>query len=121
MSLEHIERNYHAIKKTIPPHVQLLVVSKTRSTLEIQKLYELGQRDFGENRVSELKEKSTALSHLSEIRWHMIGHIQSNKLNQLLTVEHLYSIHSLHGPRLAKLLADKQLTSELGVYIEDIS
>jgi PLP dependent protein len=61
--------------------VQLLAVSKTKSLDEIMSLYDMGQRDFGENYVQELVEKHNALP--KDIRWHFIGHLQSNKVKYI--------------------------------------
>lgn len=88
---------------------KLLIVSKTRSLEEIQTYYELGQRDFGENRVQDLLEKAEALNEkCPDLRWHMIGHLQSNKINQLFKTPGLYAIHSVHS----RELLDKLLSSE---------
>src|SRR5215831_18160138 len=59
----------------------LVAVSKTKSVAEIKELYDLGQRDFGENYVQELVEKHSQLP--DDIRWHFIGHLQTNKVKQL--------------------------------------
>jgi hypothetical protein len=69
---------YKILDELKPAKVQLLAVSKTRTSEEIRKLYELGQRDFGENYVQELLDKQAELP--SGIRWHFIGHLQSNKV-----------------------------------------
>ena len=61
--------------------VQLLAVSKTKSVQEIRELYNLGQRDFGENYVQELVEKQSKLP--PDIHWHFIGHLQSNKVKYI--------------------------------------
>lgn len=75
---------------------KLLIVSKTRSLEEIKAYYELGHRDFGENRVQELSDKAMELLKVCpEIRWHMIGHLQTNKINALFSVPNLYAIHSV--------------------------
>jgi pyridoxal phosphate enzyme (YggS family) len=68
-------------------HVALVAVSKTKSVEEIRELYELGQRDFGENYVQELVEKEKQLP--KDIRWHFIGHLQSNKVKQIAPFIHL--------------------------------
>ena len=68
-------------------HVALVAVSKTKSVEEIRELYELGQRDFGENYVQELVEKAKQLP--KDIRWHFIGHLQSNKVKQIAPFIHL--------------------------------
>ena len=70
--------------------VQLVAVSKVQSVTEIKKLYDLGQRDFGENYVQELVEKQEALP--KDIRWHFIGHLQSNKVKYIAPFVHL-----IHG------------------------
>ena len=100
---------------------QLLIVSKTRSVEEIQCYYDLGHRDFGENRVQELQEKSQILEKsCPDIRWHMIGQLQSNKVVSLLEVPHLYAIHSV-GSRslLEKLLKNEhRLKNPLQIFLQ---
>lgn len=99
----------------------LLIVSKTRSIDEIKTYYELGQRDFGENRVQELAEKAEELkAHCPDIRWHMIGHLQSNKLNALLKVPNLHAIHSVHDRNLVdKLIAcEDKLDHVVEIYLQ---
>jgi pyridoxal phosphate enzyme (YggS family) len=99
----------------------LLIVSKTRSIQEIKTYYELGHRDFGENRVQELSEKAEELkSSCPDIRWHMIGHLQSNKLNALMKVPTLYAIHSVHDRNLVdKLIAwDEKLDHVVEIYLQ---
>jgi pyridoxal phosphate enzyme (YggS family) len=68
-------------------HVTLVAVSKTKSVEEIKELYDLGQRDFGENYVQEVIEKQSQLP--KDIRWHFIGHLQSNKVKQMASFVHL--------------------------------
>lgn len=99
----------------------LLIVSKTRSLDEIKTYYELGQRDFGENRVQELSEKAYALQkECPEIRWHMIGHLQSNKINALFNVPNLYAIHSVHDRSLMEKLihAEDRLEHEVLIFLQ---
>jgi pyridoxal phosphate enzyme (YggS family) len=75
-------------------HITLVAVSKTKSVAEIRELYDLGQRDFGENYVQELVEKQIELPN--DIHWHFIGHLQSNKVNQIAPFIHLVqSVDSL--------------------------
>jgi len=75
-------------------HVTLVAVSKTKSVAEIKELYDLGHRDFGENYVQELVEKQIELPN--DIHWHFIGHLQSNKVNQVAPFIHLVqSVDSL--------------------------
>lgn len=78
---------YKAIITALGEGVRLVAVSKTKSVEEIRALHDLGQRDFGENYVQELIEKQAALP--SDIRWHFIGHLQSNKVKFLIPFVHL--------------------------------
>jgi len=68
-------------------HVTLVAVSKTKSVEEIRELYDLGQKDFGENYVQELTEKQSKLPN--DIHWHFIGHLQTNKVKQIASFIHL--------------------------------
>jgi pyridoxal phosphate enzyme (YggS family) len=105
----------------LSPHAHLLIVSKHRTPEEVLAYYELGHRDFGENKVQELGEKAEALKELCpEIRWHMIGHLQSNKINQLFSVNRLNAIHSIHDQELFdKLLrAQDKLPGPLNVFLQ---
>jgi pyridoxal phosphate enzyme (YggS family) len=79
--------------------VTLVAVSKIQPVEAILKLYELGQRDFGENYVQELVDKQAALS--KDIRWHFIGHLQSNKVKYIAPFVHL-----IHGVDSLKLLKE---------------
>ncbi|MEN9571557.1 MAG: hypothetical protein RL172_2788 [Bacteroidota bacterium] len=76
----------------------LVAVSKTKPIQDILALYQLGQRDFGENYVQELVDKQAALP--KDIRWHFIGHLQSNKVKYIAPFVHL--IHSADSPNLLK-------------------
>ena len=84
-----------------PSEVALVAVSKTKPASDIKELYEQGQRDFGENYVQELTEK---IYHLpKDIRWHMIGHLQRNKVKYLArTAGSIALIHSVDTYRLAE-------------------
>jgi pyridoxal phosphate enzyme (YggS family) len=86
----------------VPTGVCLIAVSKTRTAAEIEALYRQGQRDFGENYVQELLDKAQELSMrgCAEIRWHFIGHLQSNKVKVLLP--NVHAIHSVDSVKLAK-------------------
>jgi pyridoxal phosphate enzyme (YggS family) len=87
--------NYQTIlDKLKPTGTQLVAVSKTKSVDEIQTLYNLGQRDFGENYVQELIEKESVLP--KDIRWHFIGHLQTNKVKYIAPFIHMIqSVDSL--------------------------
>ena len=81
-----------------PKNVTLVAVSKTKSIEEIKELYDLGHRDFAENYVQELEEKQKQLP--ADIRWHFIGHLQSNKVKQIAGFVQL--IHSVDSLKLLK-------------------
>jgi pyridoxal phosphate enzyme (YggS family) len=80
-------------------NVQLVAVSKTKPNEDIMSLYQLGQRDFGENYVQELVDKAASLP--SDIHWHFIGHLQSNKVKYIAPFVHL-----IHGVDSEKLLIE---------------
>jgi pyridoxal phosphate enzyme (YggS family) len=88
--------NYQRLKKELGQSVTLVAVSKTKPVSEILELYRLGQRDFGENYVQELVEKAAELP--ADIRWHFIGHLQSNKAKKIAPF--IYMIHGVDGPDL---------------------
>ncbi len=85
-------------KKEIPQNVTLIAVSKTKPISLIQEAYATGQRDFGENKVQELVEKQGVLP--DDIRWHMIGHLQRNKVKYIAPF--VYLIHGVDSLRLLK-------------------
>ena len=84
-------------------NITLVAVSKTKPIEDILELYNLGHRDFGENYVQELAGKSEKLPN--DIRWHFIGHLQSNKVRSI--VPFIYLIHGVDGLKLLKEI-DKQ-------------
>ena len=91
--------NFNKIKKELQSaKVTLVAVSKTKPNEDIQALYDLGQRDFGENYVQELVDKAAALP--KDIRWHFIGHLQSNKVKYIAELVHL--IHGVDSEKLLK-------------------
>ena len=98
-----IETNLLEIKKTIPENVTLVAVSKTKPVSDLQQAYDAGQRIFGENKIQEMTEKSEQLPQ--DIQWHMIGHVQTNKVKYMAPFVHL-----IHGVDSLKLLIeiDKQ-------------
>lgn len=73
-----IPNNLSAIRAQLPPNVTLVAVSKTRPAADVLEAYNAGQRIFGENRIQEMSEKFEALP--KDIEWHMIGHVQTNKV-----------------------------------------
>ena len=89
--------------------VRLIAVSKTKPAAAIREAYEAGQRDFGENYVQELVAKAEELADLVELRWHFIGHLQSNKARYVAKVAHV--VHTIDSPALVKELG-KRLEKE---------
>lgn len=77
-------------------NVTLVAVSKTKPIEDIQSLYDMGQRIFGENKVQEILEKCDSLP--ADIQWHLIGHLQTNKVKQVLP--HVSLIHSVDSEKL---------------------
>jgi pyridoxal phosphate enzyme (YggS family) len=93
-----IAENLKEIKTGMPGNVVLVAVSKTKPTTSILEAYAAGQRDFGENYVQELIDKYDALP--KDIRWHFIGHLQSNKVKYI--VPFVYLIHGVDSLSLLK-------------------
>ena len=95
-----IKENIKSILDEISDYdAKLIAVSKTRTIEEILEAYNVGIRDFGENHVQELIKKRELLP--KDIRWHMIGHLQTNKVKDLLK-DSIYLIHSVDSIKLAK-------------------
>lgn len=93
-----VKENLQKILSEIPSDVQLVAVSKTKPNEMIQEAYDAGQRIFGENRAQQLAEKAEALP--KDIEWHMIGHLQRNKVKYI--APYVSMIHSIDSPRLLK-------------------
>ncbi len=93
--------------------VTLIAVSKTKPIPMLQEIYDLGIRDFGENKVQELAEKHDAMA--SDIRWHMIGHLQRNKVKQV--IDKTVLIHSVDSLRLAEAIEAEAAKKDITVSI----
>lgn len=91
-----ISKQIEKIKDTLPDSVCLIAVSKTKPVSDLSIAYQAGQRHFGENKVQELTEKSEQLP--KDIHWHMIGHLQSNKVKYIAPFVHL--IHTVDSLKL---------------------
>jgi len=107
-----LKENYHQIKERIVhasghsrfhKPVTLVAVSKTHPVSAIMEVYAEGQRDFGENKVQELTEKYEQMP--KDIRWHMIGHLQTNKVKYI--IDKVCMIHSVDSLKLAQVI-DKE-------------
>lgn len=90
---------YQKILSSIPEHVQLVAVSKTKPAEDIRALYDVGQRVFGENKALELRDKHALLP--KDIEWHFIGHLQTNKIKYIAPFVSL-----IHGVDSYKLLQE---------------
>ena len=89
---------YKDLLAALNPNTTLIAVSKTKPIADLQALYDLGQRDFGENYVQELVDKEAVLP--KDIHWHFIGHLQSNKVKSIAPFVHL--IHGVDSISLLK-------------------
>ncbi|MEX1382312.1 YggS family pyridoxal phosphate-dependent enzyme [Lutibacter sp.] len=90
----NIKSNLNTINKTLPAHVKLIAVSKTKPVSEILEAYNAGQRAFGENKIQEMTEKFEELP--KDIEWHMIGHLQRNKVKYMANfVSLIHGVDSL--------------------------
>ncbi len=94
-----------------PKSVTLIAVSKTKPAQAVQEAYEAGARDFGENKVQEILQKQPALPQ--DIRWHMIGHLQRNKVHQVIGKAVL--IHAVDSLRLAEQIEQEAAKQNLDV------
>lgn len=94
-----IKDNLLQIRSTIPENVTLVAVSKTKPISDLRQAYEAGQRVFGENKIQEMTEKWEQMP--KDIKWHMIGHVQSNKVKYMAEFVSL-----IHGVDSLKLLQE---------------
>ena len=85
-----ITNNINTLIKSLPKNVQLVAVSKTKPTSAIKEAYDAGQKVFGENKIQEMAAKYDELP--KDIEWHMIGHLQSNKVKYMA-----HFVHLIHG------------------------
>lgn len=107
---DSIVENITRLQANIPDHVRLIAVSKTHSVTKIRTAYNAGIRDFGENRLQEALAKQEALQDLTDIRWHFIGHLQSNKVKKAIAAQFDW-IHTIDSLKLAQKLNDYVLDS----------
>ncbi|WP_396180950.1 YggS family pyridoxal phosphate-dependent enzyme [Flavobacterium sp.] len=91
-----IAKNLTKIKSQLPPHVTLVAVSKTKPVADLMEAYSSGQRVFGENKIQEMTEKWEQMP--KDIEWHMIGHVQTNKVKFM--AEYVSLIHGVDSLKL---------------------
>ena len=94
-----IKENLQKIKQSLPENVTLVAVSKTKPLADLQEAYNAGQRIFGENKIQEMVDKYNALP--KDIQWHMIGHLQSNKVKYMA-----HFVDLIHGVDKLKTLKE---------------
>lgn len=94
--MHFISENIETLRAELPMGVTLVAVSKTKPNAMIEEAYAVGQRDFGENYVQELVDKAASLP--KDIRWHFIGHLQSNKVKYIAPFVHL--VHAVDSLKL---------------------
>lgn len=98
-----IKERISEIRSTLPDGVTLVCITKFHPVSALQEAYDAGERDFGESRVQELVEKQKRLPQ--DIRWHFIGHLQTNKVRQIIPFVHL--IHSVDSLRLLEVISSE--------------
>jgi pyridoxal phosphate enzyme (YggS family) len=94
-----ISKNLNNLKSLLPSHVTLVAVSKTKPVTDLMEAYNAGQRIFGENKIQEMVEKHDQMP--KDIQWHMIGHVQTNKVKYMAPFVSL-----IHGVESLKLLKE---------------
>jgi len=109
--MSRITDTLERLKKELPEHVTLVAVSKFHPAEAISEAYRAGVRDFGESRVQELLSKAPELP--SDIRWHFIGHLQTNKVRQLIS--HVALIHSIDSVRLLEKVNEEASKADRSV------
>lgn len=115
-NLDRVKQNIEqACKESGRPadSVKLIAVSKTKPLEDLQQAYAYGCRDFGENKVQELVEKYEKMP--KDIRWHMIGHLQRNKVKYI--VDKVYLIHSVDSLRLAEEISKEAVKQHVNVSV----
>lgn len=123
MSQSVLKENYANVLKNVhnaceragrkADEVTLIAVSKTKPVEMLQEIYDCGCRDFGENKVQEIMEKYEKLPN--DIRWHMIGHLQTNKVKYI--VDKVYMIHSVDSIKLAKEISKEAVKKNVTVKV----
>ena len=99
------QHNITELKSSLPPEVSLVAVSKTKPVSDLLEAYQAGQRIFGENKIQEMVSKWEQLP--KDIQWHMIGHVQTNKVKYMAPF-----VHTIHAVDRIKLLKEIQKQAE---------
>jgi pyridoxal phosphate enzyme (YggS family) len=120
MMNQSIGKQITKIRQTLPANVKLVAVSKYVSVNEIRAAYDAGIRDFGESRIQDMEQKQAELQDLSDITWHLIGHLQSNKAKRALELfDWIHSVDSLKlAQRLNRLAGELSVTPEVFLQVK---
>lgn len=116
-----IAQNLLQIKSQLPAHVTLVAVSKTKPVSDLMEAYQAGQRIFGENKIQEMTDKWEQMP--KDIEWHMIGHVQTNKVKYM--AEYVSLIHGVDSLKLLQeinkqaLKHNRKIDCLLQIYIAD--
>ena len=102
-----ISQNIHQLQNKLPDHVTLVAVSKTKPLSDLEEAYKAGQRIFGENKIQEMTDKWEAMP--KDIQWHMIGHVQTNKVKFMAPYVNL--IHAVDRIKLIKEINKQALAN----------
>ena len=105
---------FNSISDSLTLNQKLIAVSKGQDLRKIRQLYDVGQRDFGENFLQELKEKKDMLP--DDIRWHFLGNIQSNKIKDI--VKYSYLIHSIGRSKILDKIAKLESYKKIQVLLQ---
>jgi PLP dependent protein len=109
MSIAH---NIETIRRDLPPSVKLMVVSKYVSVARMREAHAVGIRDFGESRIQEAQTKQQELADLPDLCWHLIGHLQGNKVRKALQIfDWIHSVDSLKLVQQIDRVAEELATS----------
>ncbi len=122
MKKTEIAKNLVAIKKQIK-NANLVAVTKYSPIEDLVAAYAANQFDFGENRVADLKEKADYFfaNNLKKVKWHFIGHLQTNKVRDLLKIPNLYAIHSIDSLKLLEEIIKREqdfVGTELKIFFQ---
>ena len=104
----NIQKNLQSLKSQLPEGIDLVAVSKTKPIEDLYKAYEVGHRIFGENKIQEMSQKQEQLP--KDIQWHMIGHVQRNKVKYMASYVSL--IHGVDSLKLLKEINKQALKNE---------
>ena len=108
IAMDNIQNNLSTLKANLPERISLVAVSKTKSENELLEAYDAGQRIFGENKIQEMASKFEALP--KDIQWHMIGHVQTNKVKYMAPFVDM--IHAVDSIKLLKEIQKQALKND---------